>query len=270
MAAPDLVADLNGFMSDFNARKGIQPTRDIPTLDAEFPSYYAPELMFSDQGSAVPSARSTNRSTMSRSTYTSSCFDRSRTWASNSVSTAPSHRGPFPLRHQPATFPTASLLVCEFVGFGGCGAVFSPEDEEGWIAHIANQHLGNIFPRVCVCWFCNEPAFRSVSKSLADREACYRERMHHIASHFRSGRTRDDIRPDFFFLDHVHDHRLITEEMFQRATQYHETPQIPNLYPAGWRPSHQSRGHRASVDVETSRPRHRGSTRSRAHPGYHS
>ncbi|KAF4976562.1 hypothetical protein FZEAL_6796 [Fusarium zealandicum] len=270
MVTPDITADVNGFIYDFNARKGTQRTRHSQIFSAVLPSHYPQSLMLSDRATAL-STRSINTSTNSRSTLMSSCFDRPRTQTASSIFTAPPLHGPAPQHRNRPVLPSASPLVCEFIGFVGCNAIFDPEDEAGWIGHIAHHHLNNTFPMVCICWFCgNVPAFTAASNSQADREACYRRRMHHIAWHFRNGWSGSQMRPDFFFLDHVHENGLITEEVFQQAKRYHEVPQIPNLYPSGWRPEHQGAGARFSVEVEVSRPRRGRSAHSHASQIYHS
>ncbi|KAM5348597.1 hypothetical protein ACJ41O_008421 [Fusarium nematophilum] len=268
MSAPDMLAEIPGFISDFNARKGTHFTWDSPNFGVMPPSHYPPSLMLSEHAvTPVPSTRSiTSSSAISGSTRLSSCFDRpyyTRTntnTAASSISTTtaaapPPRRGPTPpLRQRPA-LPTACPLVCEFIGYDGCDAVFDPDDEERWVAHVAGRHLRNIFPLVCGCWFCDDAEFEAASGSHADREACYRGRMRHIAWHFRNGWSVDQMRPDFFFLDHVHDYGLITEDMFQRATRFHEIPQIPNLHHAGWRRPERPVPVEVEVEVSRSRPR---------------
>ncbi|KAJ4189215.1 hypothetical protein NW755_006033 [Fusarium falciforme] len=262
MVASDLCADVNDFLGEFNAQKGMQLTRDaFPVVPA---SHYPPSLMLSDQATAISSPRSFNRSIRSNSTYMSSCFQ-----TNTSISTAPPPHGPPPPHRQRPSLPTASLLVCEFVGFQACDALFDPDDEESWISHIVDHHLNNILPRVSMCWFCNDvPRFKAVSKSHEDREVCFRERMSHIAWHFRNGCSREQMRPDFFFLDHVHQHGLISEDVFQWAKRFHEVPQIPNLYPAGWRPGQQEE---VVVEAEVGRShrRHHRSGRDRGPQGYY-
>ena len=253
---PDLVRDINGLLGEHNARRGTQ--RDAYSTTPR--SYYAPSLMLSDQATNAPSTYSNDMSTNSSSTYMSSCFDRPMAHPSSVYSV------PYRPSVPPTRAPTvASPLVCEFIGFGQCNATFDWDEEANWIAHIANDHLGGIFPSVSVCWFCNHEPWEAASQSQSESQACYRKRMHHIAKHFRNGKSWEDMRPDFYFVDHAYQYGLIDEEMFQRARQYHEVPQIPNLYPAGWRPGQRAQ---TSVQVETSRPRYRGSARSRAERYY--
>jgi hypothetical protein len=239
----DIANEINGFISEHNARRrGMQDTRDIfPAVQS---TYYAPSLMFSDQATNGPPTQSINMSIASSSTYVSSCFDKP-TPRTASVLTKLS------------PVPISPSLVCEFIGLGGCDEVFDSSNEAGWIAHIAEMHLHHMFPATCICWFCDR-TFRAPSYSRADTEACYGKRMHHIAKHLRDNLApRSQMRPDFYFLNHLHDCGLIDEEMFQRATIYHEVPQIPDLYPAGSRPGHDQR----PAQMETSRSRRRKSQR---------
>jgi hypothetical protein len=216
----------------------MQDTRTI--FPAVRSTYYATSLMLSDQTTNGPPTQSTNMSIASSATYVSSCFDK------------PTPRTTYVLT-DPA--PISPLLVCEFIGLGGCDEVFDSTNEAGWIAHIAEVHLHYMFPATCICWYCDR-TFRAPSYSQADTEACYRKRMHHIAKHLRDNPAPgSQMRPDFYFLNHLHDCGLIDEEMFQRATIYHEVPQIPDLYPAGSRPGHDQR----PAQVEISLSRHRKS-----------
>ncbi|RKK78790.1 hypothetical protein BFJ69_g5265 [Fusarium oxysporum] len=258
----DLANDINGFITQHNAMRGQRHTRDA--IPAMIPSYYAPSLMLSEGDNNGTPTQSISMSTASSSTFMSSCFDRP-TPQTSSVYTEPPPATTVP---QSQPYVTPSLLTCEFLGFGDCDFVFDLNDESRWIAHIADFHLRNIFPTVCICWFCDR-TFRSSSHNQADAEACYRKRMHHIAKHFRNGLSGRQMRPDFFLLDHLYQNRLIDEEMYQRARAYHEASQvqIQNLYPAGWRPDHRNQ---EPAVVEASRSRHRGpSNLNRASQGYY-
>ncbi|KAJ4127216.1 hypothetical protein NW768_008843 [Fusarium equiseti] len=255
----DLAADINGFISEYHARRGQQPSQHdfTPT-----PGYYAASLMFSDEAanSHTTPTQSVSMSNTSSETYMSSCFDMPTAQTFSAYIEFP----PASITYQQTSVPP-SPLVCEFVRYTGCNAVFDSNDESGWIEHNVNSHLGDTFPAVCVCWFCDRE-FKASSKSWTGTEACYRERMHHIAKHFRKGVTGRQMRPDFFFLDHVHKYGLIDEETFQREAMRHEAPQLSGLHPAGWRPE----GRPVQDQIESSRSRHRGSsTRHRVSQRYY-
>lgn len=261
---PDLVTDINGFISQHKARRGQQPPQ---YAFAPTPSgYYAPSLMLSEEATNSHPPQSVSMSNASSSTNMSSCFDISTSQPSSSHTDPPPASVAYTYQHQyqQVSVPS-SPLVCEFINYNGCNATFDANDEAGWIAHIATYHLGNAFPAVCVCWFCDKE-FRASSYNQLGTEACYQKRMRHIAKHFRKGLTVRQIRPDFFFLDHIYKYGLIDEETFQREKMYHEAPQMPGLHPAGWRPETRP----VQGQVEISRSRHRSSsTRNRASQKYH-
>lgn len=149
-------------------------------------------------------------------------------------STAPSLLGPEPLHRQRPPVPFAEpplhrqLLPCEFAWFTDCEEMFDLDQEEAWVQHMAAHHLLWKFPRYTICWFCDDAEFRAKSSALRDRKVAYTQRICHVAEHFRLGRTISDVRADFFFLDHIYDHGLINEILFQRAKDYHEVPQPKN------------------------------------------
>ncbi|RGP76037.1 hypothetical protein FLONG3_5428 [Fusarium longipes] len=256
----DFADDIHGFISQHNARKRLQPSQ-YPFTPAP-PGYYPSTLMFSEEDANSPPTQSVSMSNASSSTYMSSCFD------APTPQTSSNHTEPPPppafIQYQQISVPSSSL-VCEFVRYTGCNATFDPNDEGGWIEHIVTFHLGNVFPAVCVCWFCDRE-FMASSYNQSDTEACYQKRMHHIAKHFRRGVTERQIRPDFYLLDHLHNYGLINEETFQREKMHHEAPQMSGLHPAGWRPEQRP----VQDQIEISRSRHRGSsTRNRASQRYY-
>ena len=169
-------------------------------------------------------------SSSSRGTIPSEIFDQpyaDQPYAPTvwSMSTAPSLYGPP---------PPLDRLVCEFVGYTRCSVSFDPRDVEGWIEHNAKDHLGKKYPPYSICWFC-DTVFPPESTSSGDRRRSYRDRMEHIAAHFVQGSTVGDMRPDFYFLDHIYQEGFIDHRTFEAAKAYHEAPQTDDVYPAGWR-----------------------------------
>lgn len=62
--------------------------------------------------------------------------------------------------------------------------------------------------------------------------------MHHIAKYFRTQNlTVRNIRPDYYVLDYLYSRGLIGEEQFYHAADFKALLLIPNIHPAGWRPS---------------------------------
>ncbi|KAH8125438.1 hypothetical protein ACSS6W_010552 [Trichoderma asperelloides] len=152
---------------------------------------------------AVSSASGETR----RSSVCSSVFDSERSLSSmSSVSPGPQ-------------------LPCEFYGYDDCEETFDLNNVNGWVQHICGHHLIWRLPRDCICWFCDDAVFRTVDETADEREHNYRARMHHIADHYARGATTSDIRPDFYFLDHLRDIGLVSERNFRIYKDWHEAPQ---------------------------------------------
>ena len=119
-----------------------------------------------------------------------------------------------------ATYP------CEFAGFTDCPQRFEIGEEEAWIHHIMGAHLQNILPNESRCWFCDHAKFVTRSNQFAAKQACFRQRMHHIAHHIREDVNIRGlrIRPDFELLDHLERHQLISAEIAAEAKLYSEMP----------------------------------------------
>lgn len=163
-------------------------------------------------------------------------------------------------RAEYSQFPAAdghisTMLPCEFQGFTACPESFRLEDVGLWIDHMVKRHLGRCFPLLSQCWFCDEVEFRSPSKRTQDKEELYRQRMLHIHGHYVRSEAASGIRPDFFFLDHLHQNGLIEEEVFQRACQRGEFPR--NHMPHDRYGGTPSRAPAYEICVETHRHRRR-------------
>ncbi|KAH6990434.1 hypothetical protein BKA56DRAFT_206951 [Ilyonectria sp. MPI-CAGE-AT-0026] len=253
------INDLAGWVEDFHAQRSRNPGYFQPS--SETPSYYAPRIMSESSHLPMPSAGTQYSSASSAGTQCSSMFDDVYTHSSMSTS-PPDDAPPHHYQHQPVLGPGPSRLLCEWVEYGHCGATFNVNDEEGWISHIVQSHLGNNFPTHCVCWFC-DGEFIAQSNSAADCWVSYQARMYHIADHFRTqGLRANQMRPDHFFLDHIHRHGLIRDEEYRYAINSHELEQIPGLHEAGWRPTRNDPSNRV---VETNRRHRRRGHRSSRH-----
>ncbi|PHH84398.1 hypothetical protein CDD83_2000 [Cordyceps sp. RAO-2017] len=185
--------------------------------------YYAASLILSETQQQRPRERD-GLSLTSSATPASAIFDAADGQSLYSVSTAPPVRGPEPLHRQRAPVPdfAASWLPCEFRKLSSCPRNFAFDQVDVWIRHIVDEHLQGFLPSHCLCWFCDGVAFQAASGRNEDLETAYYRRMEHIALHFFGGQKAEGIRPDFHFLDHVHDHGLISEESFQREKRRSE------------------------------------------------
>ncbi|OAA44297.1 hypothetical protein NOR_04025 [Metarhizium rileyi] len=204
---------------------------DLMSSDQETGLYYC-QTLFIDEEKCPAEIRTERAPSLATSaTGMSPAFD---TFDSSSVYSSctdpPPLYGPEAAgRQRPAMFddiPSLLLLPCEFEKFSGCSMTFSIDDENRWINHIINEHLHGCLPKFSICWFCDgrDAEFRCLTNQTEAQISCYRRRMYHIADHFRYGKTAADIRPDFHFLDHLHNHQLIDEAVFQWAKKQGEFP----------------------------------------------
>ncbi|KAI0798289.1 hypothetical protein GGR55DRAFT_582178 [Xylaria sp. FL0064] len=116
-----------------------------------------------------------------------------------------------------------SHLPCEFVGYSNCDRVFTADETEQWIEHIVADHLHDILPTKCLCWFCDDFTFDS--KQTRDRRTNFDARMYHIRDHIvYEKKTVNDMRPDHFFNKHLRDHSLISEDAYNNVRRWSEAP----------------------------------------------
>ncbi|KAK0639703.1 hypothetical protein B0T16DRAFT_297714, partial [Cercophora newfieldiana] len=122
-------------------------------------------------------------------------------------------------------------LWCEFRGLLDCKATFHLGDDRGWIDHHAVEHLGGEFPRRLVCWFCDDfgDAFSvpTNSKTLdTDLKENFELRMAHVREHILSDDlTLDQMRPDFYMVEHLYRHNLMDGISYKSAMHYTEVPE---------------------------------------------
>jgi hypothetical protein len=128
---------------------------------------------------------------------------------------------------------TDYYLQCEFV-FTGCAESFHPFHYELWINHTF-EHLtrDDISPPLkAVCIFCDMKF--DCSETLNDPIDNWRERMDHIHLHFQEGASAETARPDFFVVNHMRAHGLITRVVHDHLMTYTERPFVDGLQPLGW------------------------------------
>ncbi|KAK4107151.1 hypothetical protein N656DRAFT_720686 [Canariomyces notabilis] len=123
-----------------------------------------------------------------------------------------------------------SSLWCEFSGLMNCPDTFRLDDERGWINHHVN-HMGDTFPQQLWCWFCDHVPF--VAAHPRDGFANFEQRMQHIREHILSDHrlTSDNMRPDFYVVEHLHRHGQLDDAMYNIAMVFDETPDAYRLQP---------------------------------------
>ncbi|KAK3175531.1 hypothetical protein K4F52_010187 [Lecanicillium sp. MT-2017a] len=240
-AVPSLAASQDaGADSNSRARQPAGPAAPMPAGTAI--QAYAPSIVMSEDeyaGGVKPIRRGRPRyqpSEAGDSVYSAvqppSVFSDGN-WTGTSISSVPSRGTVAPSEadtqqdEEPANPEDLIRLPCEFIAYANCGLEYRLGEVDDWIRHISVDHLHSILPRTAVCWFCDRSHGRydvqddgEISQQRLEEH--FRSRMLHIAEHFRAGMTVPNMRPDFAFLDHIHDNGFISEDMFQIAKAYSE------------------------------------------------
>ncbi|KAI1373754.1 hypothetical protein F4677DRAFT_188217 [Hypoxylon crocopeplum] len=117
----------------------------------------------------------------------------------------------------------AYALPCEFAFLGECPVTFSFDQTDAWIEHIITEHLHDMLPAKADCWFCDTYRFDS-RQCHNDRRQNFKYRMEHIRGHIEDGKTVNDMRPDLHMLDHLRNHNLIGQGLYNYARRHNDLP----------------------------------------------
>lgn len=171
--------------------------------------------------------------------------------ASSKQSSDASTRSKFSLSTNPTSYASENqhiievppfVLPCEFITLETCEVIFELDRTDAWIDHIITRHLRNRLPARAICWFCDTWTYDDTGINFHNnRRLAFKYRMEHIRSHINAGKTVNDIRPDFHMLDHLYNHKLISEVDFNRyRKRYHDLPfpreQMRGIYRPGFVP----------------------------------
>lgn len=220
--------ELNHFVGQVARSRNVPQHPGLPHMGNSFEfvrgPYYPPLIIEEPRPRREARTEQGTPSWASSATPRSPAFDGPGGSSVYSRSTAPPTHGPEPAARQRPAVPDniPGWLPCEFRRYSRCGANFSFGQINVWIDHIIDEHLQGCFPSYSLCWFCDDEEFNPSSNQTDEKQTFYRQRMYHIAHHFFEGMTAVDIRPDFHFLDHIHDYHLIDENTFQRESQRRE------------------------------------------------
>ncbi|KAI1132143.1 hypothetical protein F5Y10DRAFT_6087 [Nemania abortiva] len=122
--------------------------------------------------------------------------------------------------------PQGDFLPCEFVGYSNCEQRFALNEVDLWIEHIISDHLQGSLPDKVICWFCDDYIFDS--NRVGNRHLNFQQRMWHIRDHFWDGGVGvHNMRPDYYFNEHLRRSRLIPDHVYHSVRRYTEVPQ-PN------------------------------------------
>ncbi|KAI1428115.1 hypothetical protein F5Y12DRAFT_711430 [Xylaria sp. FL1777] len=129
---------------------------------------------------------------------------------------------------QPAPANPNLTLPCEFKGYDACEQVFDIDAVDDWIEHTVSDHLKGNIPSKCVCWFCDDVVF--CSDNDLDPRTSFNRRMWHIREHILEGMNSElDMRPDYYLLDHVYRHKLISTDVYNVFRRYSEIPKPDHI-----------------------------------------
>jgi hypothetical protein len=122
-------------------------------------------------------------------------------------------------------------LPCEFF-FLGCNLRFDPGHLGAWISHSESHFVNAPLPTTAICTFCDEATFRSDGDAVTN----WRDRMLHIFDHLAAFTPSDQMRPDFWVIEHMQKYGLISSEDHAHSEQGTERPHSDNMYPLDWKP----------------------------------
>ncbi|KAK3387216.1 hypothetical protein B0H63DRAFT_153182 [Podospora didyma] len=220
------------YSGDRNVRWSRATTYDLDTLSDLSNESFEPRRQPTHKSTALST---TSRGSTRRSNAPSTVFSRHSRGAQSSVgkTTAPPRSVALGrnLVQQIAAGPAGGqddfILWCEFCELKNCAQTFRGDDEAGWIAHHAD-HMGDNFPEQLMCWFCDHVPF--VADRPTERRANFDLRMQHIRAHvFDEYQAAQQMRPDFFVVEHLHKHGRLDEDTFMHAMGYNELPEALRL-----------------------------------------
>ena len=129
------------------------------------------------------------------------------------------HLGKFPPYQNPG-----KQLWCEICALKNHTTTFAMDNINQWIEHHM-IHLDFKPPSLSVCWFCDNVVFRSGDSNQNDPTRSFYDRMEHIWRHITEENFGvSDMRPDFHMVKHLKEIGLISEDEFEKSSQYSELP----------------------------------------------
>lgn len=196
-----------------------------------------------DDDMARISRRSTSDSHMSEGVHIHDWASESSFISERDSESVFTYASSIPSIYPPHTNGTAAnggrLLPCEFSRYALCTEWFHAEDTHTWVEHVITDHLHNKVPSKCCCWFCDDFKF-DVAKTGVDQYTNFTWRMDHIREHLiGDGYTIARSRPDFDFLDHLWNEKLISQSTFDEARNWQDGPpsRVKGLYAYDFEPA---------------------------------
>jgi hypothetical protein len=158
-------------------------------------------------------------------------------------STAPSSTFSAP----PPPPPTAMInCVYEFrcpFEFVGCELSYHSTQIDAYVSHTTTHFLDHRPPPKTVCIFCPQ-----TFENPNDRVANWKERMHHIADHYRCLERFEYARPDFFVIEYMRGKNIISHEDYKWATRHGERHDCDGLVDFGYKTADNKRKEAKSLE----------------------
>jgi hypothetical protein len=137
-------------------------------------------------------------------------------------------------------------LPCEFAILG-CDLQFPPERFESWILHTLSHFGVNVKPPPkAICTFCDDRD--GVFENYIDPLANWRQRMLHIGAHYAGGMQYEQLRPDYFVIDHMWQNGLPSPRDYAQAMEYTERKYIDGLVAVGHKTKEMRRKEERSLE----------------------
>jgi hypothetical protein len=173
--------------------------------------------------------RRTTTASFSSSTAANDSDDQSNaSFPSSVTSSVPSLNPPQPVAPMnPINY--GYEFRCEFE-FVGCQLSFHPTQIDSYISHTTSHFVDHRPPPRTCCIFCDRRFENS-----HDPVASWRKRILHIADHQRHLARPEDMRPDFFVIEHMRKKGIITVEDYKWATRHTERPLCDGLVDRSYR-----------------------------------
>ncbi|KAK8039228.1 hypothetical protein PG993_007639 [Apiospora rasikravindrae] len=131
-------------------------------------------------------------------------------------------------------------LPCEYARLGLCNETFGPEETDFWEWHVGTLHLQDRLPPHCICWFCDQEF--SATDHNGDERENFRFRLEHIRDHIIQGRLNaQDMRPDYFLLEHMYRNGLLEKVHYQLECSYTEGPTASGIVEYNYTPPERRR-----------------------------
>lgn len=133
-------------------------------------------------------------------------------------------------------------FCCPFE-FVGCELSFHPTQIDAYISHTITHFFDHRPPPKTICIFCPQ-----IFENPNDRVANWRERMRHIADHYRRLERFEHSGPDFFVIEYMRQKRIISGDDYKWATRHTERHDCDGLVDFGHKTAEMRRKEGKSIE----------------------